>query len=176
MLKAIQNNREKIKMQELPIKYILDRGFHEVGHYFQELVKNKRMENKVAVHYNDINESLLFVECDIHGFPKIRYFEFLTIMGLPKLMSEDFASISETTTQVYKKCVEIREPEIIFKMENGTLFGENYYFMWRGEIRDKHEIPLEQLDIKYLTILAQEVIKKREPIILDDVIKNKLIK
>jgi hypothetical protein len=163
---------------DIPIKYILEKGFHEVGHYFEELLRNKRLiNNKVAVYYTDINESLLFVPCDIFGYPKIRYYEFITLMGFPKLMSFDELAIPEITTTVYKKCVEIREPEIFYKVASGnSIYGDNYFFMWKGEIRDKQEIPIDQLDVKYLMQLAQEAIKKREPIIIDEVIKNKLFK
>lgn len=162
---------------DIPIEYILKKGFNSVGKYFEELIENERLRERVAVHYSDINECILFVPCDIKGYPKVRYFEFLTMMGFPKMLSVDEPINYSDTVQVYKKCVEIREPEIFERVATSeSIFPETVFFMWKGEIRDKQEIPIEQLDVKYLMQLAQEAIKKREPIILDEVIKNKLIK
>ena len=163
-------------MIDIPLNYILDRGFHEVGRYFENLIKDQRISGKVAIYYTDFSDSILFAPCDTLGFPKVRYYEFLTMMGMPKLVS-DWTADTISTTQVFRKCVQVEEPLSYLRVPSDrTPFEETYFFMWRGRIMDKQEIKIEDLDVKYLLQLAQEAIKKREPIILDEVIKNKLIK
>ncbi|MGI5828438.1 MAG: hypothetical protein ACOX6V_05460 [Patescibacteria group bacterium] len=157
-------------------EYIYERGFHDLGDYFSNLIRDKRAEGKVAVMINDYTYSLLFTECDKRGYPKMRHLEYLTFMSYPTLnMSvEEFSPyISETT--VYRKEIEIEYPMCLFK--SGYDFMEQpWVFMWQGKIVNKQEVPPEKLDVKYLMKLAQEAVIKREGIILDDVSKNILIK
>lgn len=149
-----------------------------MGRWFQEEVKKQRINGKVPVIYSDINDSILYVPCNKKGIPNIRVWEFMTLMGLPKALDwTESTEYSPTDPQIYKKSVMINQPEIVFRVaETSNPLGEDYYFMWRGDLVDKQEIPIEQLDVKYLMRLAQEAIEKREPIILDEVTKHKLIK
>ena len=157
-------------------KYILERGFREVAKYFEEVVKNKRIDGKIPVLFTDFTDSIIYVPCDRQGYPKIRVYEFLTIMGQPKVVDELY-EIPFVNTQVYKKVVEIDQPEIYYMVNTSSAYmPKPYFFMWRGKLVDKQEIPVEQLDVKYLMKLTQEAIEKREPIILDEAVKNRLIK
>jgi hypothetical protein len=164
-------------MNNIPIEYIYNRGFHEVGNYFEEIIKGQRLNGKVAIHYTDFTDSILFAPCDELGYPKVRYYEFLTMMASPKLVMDFSSPTYMDSVQVFRKCVEVREPLSYLRVPSErSMFEDTYIFMWKGEIRNKQEMKVEELDVKYLMQLAQEAIQKREPIILDEVIKNKLIK
>ena len=165
------------QMNNIPLKYIYDRGFHEVAYWFKEKVANERAGGRIPVYYHDVVDSFVYVICDEQGYPQRPYWEFITMTGLPKLMPQDISTIPFAEVTYSKKVVKIDRPEVFYKVNDGiSIFGKDYFFLWNGELIDKQEIPVEQLDIKYLLKIAQEAIKKREPIILDEVTKNKLIK
>lgn len=164
-------------MNNIPLKYIYSRGFDEVAYWFKEKVANERVNKKVPVYYYDVVDSFIYVICDEQGYPQRPYWEFITMVGLPKIMPQDIGTIPFEDVTYSKKIVRITRPEVGYKVNDGiSMFGKDYFFLWNGDLVDRQEIPVEQLDIKYLLKIAQETIKKREPLILDEVIKNKLIK
>lgn len=161
---------------DIPEDYIVRYGTKEAGYYFAELFMQKRAEGKVAVLIDDFTTSFFFIECDKHGYPKRRYTDFLTYMAYPKLSAweENSSPVMDTST-VLKKTIEVESPLISYNFRP-TFYPTPYVFMWQGRILDKAEVPIESLDVSKLLRLAQEAVQKREGLIIDEVLKNKLIK
>lgn len=156
-------------------KNVLRKGFYEVAEYFRKLFEEERINHKVPVKINDRPmESLFFAECDITGVPKRMYYEFLTFNSPLKVFIEKQDLIVDNIS-VRRKAIQIERP-ILQTQLNWDMPYQVFYFLWEGRILDDIELDLADLDVKYLQQLSQEAIKKREPIILDEVIKNKLIK
>jgi|SRR6185312_4613437 len=157
-------------------RYVLEKGIYDTARYFSELMRDERIAGNVPVIVNERPmESWFFVPCDMHGIPKIMYYEFLTF-SMPKTAWTDGSDLMTVPDMaVHKKTIRIERPMRQVQMAIAG-FPETFYFLWEGELMDSVEMDLAKLDVKYLQQLSQEAIKRREPMILDEVIKNKLIK
>ena len=163
---------------EIPYKYIMDRGIRETEQWFGQIVRDQRLSHRVPIHYMDHSDCFIFVECDEIGNPMKTWYEFISFTGrMPKIVSVDEPINYLDTISYQKKVIAIDRPQVYLQIDNGMDFwGKVYKFLWEGKLEDKQELTLEQMDVKFLIKLTQEAIKKRQPIILDEVIKNKLIK
>jgi len=162
-------------MYDIPEDVIIQIGIKDTSRYFEELFLNKRIDNKVAVLVEDFATSLFFVECDKQGYPMRKQTDYLTFMENPFLTAEDDEPFLKEA-KVYKKTIEINKPLIYRNVMSQDIFPKPYFFLWEGIIVDKRELSIEELDVKRLLKLAQETIKNREGLIIDDVLKNRLIK
>lgn len=162
---------------DIPFEYILDRGIIETERWFGSIVKNQRLNNRVPIHYMDHSDCFIFVECDKIGNPQKPWYEFISFTGFSKIVSGSEPINYADMTTFHKKVISIKHPEIYVQTPGKfDFYGTVYKFLWEGILEDKQELTIEQMDVKYLIKLTQEAIEKRQPIILDEVIKNKLIK
>lgn len=152
-------------------------GIRETSQFFEDMFLQKRIDGKIPVLVEEFMTSFFFVICDKQGYPMRKYTDYLTFLENPFLVTE--GKEEETfmkETKVYKKTVRIERPLIYRQFGRPDFFDKPYFFLWEGKIVDKQEIPVEQLDIKQLLKLAQASIKNREGLIIDEVLKNQLLK
>jgi len=162
-------------MQDIPEEYIVKYGLHEAAHFWTEYLTEKRISGRVPVLVDDFMISLFFVECDRYGYPMRLHTDFLSFLENPSLASLVEGNAPPTTIDhVYKKTLRIEKP--ILTKQFGDYMSQPYVFMWEGTIVDKREVPIDSLDVKKLLRLAQEVVISREGLVVDEVLKNKLIK
>jgi len=148
-------------MQDIPEEYIIRMGIRQAGEHFAELFMEKWAERRVPVLIEDFTTSFYFIECDKYGYPMRKYTDYLSV-------------VDETT--VLKKTIEVEKPLILLRTSELDFMQRPRVFMWQGRIYDKAEVPIENLDVKKLLRLAQKAVQKREGLIIDEVLKNKLIK
>lgn len=148
----------------------------ETADYFSDKIEAERLQNKVPVLIKDNGiESIYFFPCNQYGMPTVRYLKFLSISSdMLKVISQPSDLSVMTNTFIDELCIYIEEPLIIMPVYEYT--QENYFGMWSGRIMSKSKIPIEKLDVSELMKLAQKAIEKREGIILDEVLSNKIIK
>jgi len=158
-------------------KYTIEKGIHRVGDYFADLIRKKRTENKVAVMVEDFMTSWFFVEADKNGYPTRRITDFISFIDNPirSLLDEGADPVADMQS-VQKRSLKIVKPLIYYICEYDFPVRRENVFLWEGEIVDTRDVPIEQLDIKQLMKLAQKAIKNREGLIIDEVLKNRLIK
>lgn len=156
-------------------EYVLRKGCYEVANYFKDLFSQKRIDGKVAVMVEDYTTSFFFMPCDKFGYPKYREQRYLSFIDTHLRCFEECADPYCDISKVTQKTIIVRKP-LIFQEVNFNYSPEHYIFLWEGEMVDSKEIPIGELDIKQLMKLTQSAIEKREGIIIDEVLKNKLIK
>lgn len=161
---------------DIPIEHVIRRGMYEVAQYFRDLIEKERFNNRVPVLVKERPlKTIFFVPCDVFGLPKIRYYEFLTFNYPKKMMIQDQDVLSVDNMSVVKKTIRIQSP-LIMSNYGYDYPPQTFYFMWEGEIMETIKLDKSDLNVSTLLSLAQEAIKKREPLLLDEVSKNKLIK
>lgn len=163
-------------MQEIPFEYIQKYGIRETADFFAELLMKKRMSGYVPVLVEDFLTSFLFVEADVIGRPKKRYHQSLSFLGLPKMMTEMSEISPYDTTTVLRKEFEIEKPLVYYEFRPNWEPGEMTIFLWSGRLVSQREVPISSLDVKELLKLSQEVIRKRDGIIMNEAFVNSFIK
>lgn len=162
-------------MSEIPKEIILRHAANEASKYFANRIETERKENKVAVLIRNLMDSLFFLPCNENGYPDYHQFNSLYIPTMELAMPIDMNK--------KPKFVDITAEEIQVIVEKPLIF--NHYdswdrtpviFMWEGRCMNRSRIPIEKLNVKELMIVAQNAIKKREGLILDEVLKNKIYK
>lgn len=153
---------------------ILKDASYEIGAYFANKITEERIHGKVAILVQDQLYSLYFIACDEYGFPKYR-----DIQVISRLLLNDILAISknsnpiEITREVETIHIDIQRPLML----NSTSWDiRPYVYMWEGRITGKEKIPLKDLEVSELLKIAQETIKNREGLVIDEAIKNKIYK
>ena len=160
---------------DIPEDYIYHYGLRAVGDYFAQWFMDTRASGKVGILVKEFTWSFFFTECDNHGYPQRRYTDYLTFMDNPKIMDIGADPMLDEI-KVYKKTIEVDKPIIVYDFRPNFYPESPYVFLWEGRVVNKEEVPIEKLDVKQLLKLAQEAVRNREGLILDEVLKNKLIK
>lgn len=157
-------------------KYIRLMGIRKVSEYFSDMLCSKWPEKKIPILVEDsLRTEVWYEDCDDLGRPRRKYIETLTFSGISAMMWTENTAPDFSTCTAYKNEIEIMYP-LVYQENHFNYFPETQYFLWKGETRSKKEIPIERLNVSELMKVAQEVVRKREGIVLDDVLKNKLIK
>lgn len=157
---------------DVPREVIFRHAFGVAAKFFAEKIEQERREGKVAVLVKDFTHSLFFMPCKDNGYPQNYYLKTLHIPRIaPILMVSDIESmpdlqVEELTVTVERPLLsqsyDYREPPIVF--------------MWEGRVADRTRVPIENLDVGELMRAAQVAIGKREGLIVDEVLKNKIYK
>lgn len=150
-------------------------GAYEVGNYFKEFFLQKRANGLVPIMVDDFTTSFYFMPCDINGVPKRSSYEYLTFRN-SKITDFNSGSPTIDMGNITKKEIVIDRPLIGRSFAFGYEPMEYFYFLWSGRVVENQDIPIGDLDIKKLMKLAQNAIEKREGLIIDEVLKNRLIK
>lgn len=146
----------------------------EIARFFGEMYGKRREAGLVPICIDDKQfMKFYFIPCDENGYPKMHYIDFME-MDTPRLAAvAEGSQVDFSTATFHKTSVYIRAP----------LISQQYYidaspyptvFMWEGKIMNKETIPIEKLNVSELMKLAQETIKLREGLIIDEVAKSKL--
>lgn len=160
-------------MNEIPLEVLVRHASHEVGKFFAEKVEKKRAEGYVAVLVSDFTDNLYFMKCDKNGYPNAHMFNYMTFdsLSLTAISMNSVPSMSTMSVEEVSICI-----------EKPLLTGRYDYrerpavFLWEGRQMSKHKIPLEKLNVSELMKLAQQVIKDREGLVIDEALKNKIYK
>jgi len=155
--------------------YQLKKACAMVSDYFKQEIEERIMDNKVPVLVKDFVTSFYYLDCDDYGYPKNRDLTYLSFSS-PCVISQDFSTVENMT--IMKKRVIAQRPMIVQQWgEYGFIGNEKpRVFLWEGQIVENKELPVEQLDVKYLQQLAQKCIENREGLYLDEALTNRLIK
>lgn len=161
-------------MDRVPREVLRRHSIKEIGNFFGELLEKRMASGLVPVCIDSKGFlKFYFMPCDSNGYPKTPYMDFVE-MDTPR-----YASVTEgeppdfSTATFHKTSIYIR----------GPLISQQYYlestpyptvFMWDGEVMNRETIPIERLNVSELMKLAQETIRLREGLIIDEAIRNKL--
>lgn len=158
-------------MQLPPKEVLLRQSFHEIGNYFAELFSKKTQSGQVPICVEDSQfTKFYFVPCNEWGYPLRPYIDFLE-METPLAWVKEGEELDFATATYNKTTLTIDRPIL------SQQFNFDYrpiVFMWNGRILNKKVVPIEQLNVAELMKLAQESIKLREGLIIDEAMKNKL--
>lgn len=160
-------------MNEIPLEVLVRHASREVGNFFAEKVEKKRAEGYVAVLVSDFTDNLYFLRCDKNGYPDTYRFNYMTFdsISVATLAADSLPSVSSMTVDEVSIC-----------LEKPLLTGRYDYrerpavFLWEGRQISKKKIPLEKLNVSELMKLAQQVIKDREGLVIDEAFRNKIYK
>ena len=159
-------------MYEIPKEVIYRHAFREAAEYFAEKLEKRRRAGYVAVLVEGAYETMYFMPCNTDGYPDSYR---LMTLELPSLSVMSFSE-SETPPFESMTCyqVEIRLEKPLLAQS----FGPGYpcVFMWSGRRMGKDRVPIEELNVKELMIAAQNAVKSREGLVIDEALKNKIYK
>lgn len=158
-------------------KECLDRrALTEVSRFFTDKFINHWKKNEVTVLVEDFSTSLYYLPCDQYGFPTYREFKSIIFDPLSLTAICDDFSFPVETVNIEEIVVIAERPMLVYQHMTcgGGHNPKQYVYLWSGRIMSRSKVPLEKLDVKYLMKLAQEAIKKREGLIINEVIENRL--
>lgn len=160
-------------MDRIPLEVLIRHASKEIGNFFADKVEEERRNGKVAILVEDFTNSLYFMKCDRHGYPDYHHFNYMTFDSI-SLMAINDGSIPKTSTMtVEETSIMIEKPMLSQRYD---YMDKPYVFMWFGRKMSKQKIPLEKLNVSELMKIAQEVIKNREGLVIDEAMKNKIYK
>jgi len=161
-------------MDNVPTEVIYRHAFSKVAEFFTGRIEEKRRNGRVAVLVDSPEDTIYYIECNKDGYPNYVFFKTL---HLPQLSQPSAISIeSEPTLET------IIVEEITIQVEQPLVFTNYYWqqtpiiFMWKGRRAEKHNLPIEKLNVSELLRVVQTAIKNREGLIVDEVLKNKIYK
>lgn len=154
---------------------LIKRGIYSVADYFRELFLKERLGGNVAVIVKDYTTSFFFMPCDKFGYPKYREQRYLSFIDTHIKLYEEGSNPSVDMGKVIQKTIVVKYP-LIHQEIAYNFPSEHFIFLWEGEMVDSREISAEDLDVRKLMELTNNAIEKREGIIIDEVLKNRLIK
>lgn len=161
-------------MERVPLEMIVRHACRQVGDFFAEQVEKKRREGSVAILVEDFTNSVYYMPCDVYGYPNFHTFNYMTYdsLSVTVLNQGQYAStdISRTVEEV---SIMIERPMLTQRYD---WQDKPYVFMWSGRKISSRKIPLEKLNVSELMKIAQEVVKSREGLVIDEAIKNKIYK
>lgn len=161
-------------MDRIPLEVIIRHASDEVGRYFAEQVERERKNGRVAVLVEDFTNSLFFMPCNEQGYPNYHQFNFMTYDSLSvTVMNEGVYTPSDVSRTVEEVSVMIDKPLLAERFDWQL---PPYVFLWRGRKTSSKKIPLEKLNVSELMKLAQEVVKSREGLVIDEAMRNKIYK
>lgn len=164
-------------MSEVPKEYLVAKASRKFADYFSEKFLCNWNTGRVPVVIDDVFTSFYFFPCDDHGFPKAHNFHSIEIQT-PLASTGTFEEMMSQQIDVLKVEVSIESPMLVMQDHDAWWdpHGKPYVFMWQGRKRNGTKIPVSELNVKELMILAQKAIQSREGIILDEATKNKIYK
>lgn len=161
-------------MQRVPKEVLIRHSIAEIARFFGDLYGKKRESGLVPVCTDDKNFlKFYFVPCDENGYPKIRYIDFME-MDTPKYMAVQEGSSLDFSSATFRKTTLCIESPLLSQQYYLESYPYPTVFMWNGKILNTETIPIERLNVKELMRLAQETVKLREGLIIDEAAKNKL--
>jgi hypothetical protein len=159
-------------MDRVPLEVIIRHACHKIGDYFAEQAEKERKNGKVAILVEDFTNSLFYMPCDEHGYPNFHHFNYMTFDSLSMIAIQN-QEMPSTPMTIKEVSIMIDRPMLTQRMD----WQERpYVFMWSGKKMTTREIPLEKLNVSELMKLAQEVVKSREGLVIDEAMKNKIYK
>lgn len=158
---------------EVPREVIFRHAFSVAAKYFAERFEEERRGGRVPVLVKEMYDSLYFLPCNERGYPD--YF-MLKSMELPRL--EAFLTMGD----IDKVPTSITAHEVTIMVEK-PLLAQSYdwqqppiVFMWEGRRMGTERIPMEKLNVSELMRVAQVAVQKREGLVIDDALRNKIYK
>lgn len=155
---------------DIPRGVIFRHAFSKSAEYFASDIENKRRSGQVAVLVKHFGEMLFYIPCTDDGYPN--WYQYKTIYT-PMMWQADAQSAINETITVEELTVIVDKPIVSFRYDytRGPIV-----FMWQGTISQREKVPIEKLNVSELMKLAQLAVVKREGLILDKAIENKLYK
>lgn len=160
-------------MYDVPKEVIYRYAFRQAAEYFAEKLENKRKSGYVAVLVEGAYETMYFMPCDERGYPD--NYRLMTL-ELPALSVKNFSDFEKPNFEMMT-CyqVEIRVERPMLSQSFGPS-GYPHVFMWSGRRMGEDRVPIEKLNVKELMIAAQNAVKSREGLVIDEALKNKIYK
>lgn len=160
-------------MYDVPKEVVYRYAFRKASDYFAEKLEKKRREGYVAVLVEGAYETMYFMRCNDDGYPDTHR---LMTLELPALSVKSFSDYEEVPYEMMT-CyqVEIRVETPLLTQSFGPT-GYPCVFMWSGRRMGEDRVPIEKLNVKELMIVAQNAVKSREGLVIDEALKNKIYK
>ena len=160
-------------MDRVPLEVIIRHTSREVGNFFAEKVEKERTGGKVAILVEDFTNSLYFMPCDKYGYPNMHHFKYMIFDSLSLQVLNTGEVPKASTMTVEEVSIMIERPMLTQRYD---WQDRPYVFLWYGRKISSSKIPLEKLNVSELLKLAQEAVKSREGLVIDEAIKNKIYK
>jgi hypothetical protein len=162
-----QSEREK--------QYILNRGASMVADYFRNKIIDHYSRGMVAILVKTFIDGLYFMPCDERGYPNMAQFRTVEFRSLAAFIVDD-GSIPNEPITVEEYTVMVEKPLVMANIPDFDEWTRRpQVFLWEGRVVDRQKVQLETMDVKKLILLAQEAIKRREGLIIDVAIDNKMV-
>lgn len=160
-------------MDRIPLEMVIRHASKEVGNFFADKVEEERRNGKVAILVEDFTNSLYFMKCDKYGYPDMHHFNYMTFDSVSLATLNDGAIPNTASMTVEEVSIMIDKPMLSQRYD---WQDKPYVFLWFGRKMSRSKIPLEKLNVSDLMKIAQESIKNREGLIIDEAMKNKIYK
>ena len=161
-------------MDRVPKEVILRHAAKEASRYFADRIEEERRGGRVAVLVKNFVDGLFFLPCKENGYPDYYYQKTIHIPQIsPILMVSDIDSLATADITVEELTIMVEKPILSYSYdwrEPPTVF------MWEGRVMDRVRLPIEKLNVAELMRAAQVAIQKREGLIVDEALKNKIYK
>lgn len=161
-------------MHDVPLEVIIRHACRNIGDYFAEQAEKERKNGKVAILVEDFTNSIYYMPCDKYGYPNFHTFNFMTYASLgATVLNQGQYTQNSVSSSVEEVSIMIERPMLSQRYD---WTDKPYVFMWSGRKISSRKIPLEKLNVSELMKLAQESIKNREGLVIDEALKNKIYK
>lgn len=161
-------------MDQIPLEVLVRHASRKVGDFIAKKVEEERKNNKVAILVEDFTYSFYFMDCDKYGYPKMYQFKYMTFDSLNLMAMKDYDySTTPVTMSVDEVSIYIESPMLTQRYDWEQ---RPVVFLWKGRKISSQKIPIEKLDVSELMKLAQQAIKNREGLVIDEALKNKIYK
>jgi hypothetical protein len=161
-------------MERIPLEVLVRHASQKVGDYLAKQVEEERRRSRVAILVEDFTNSFYFMDCDEYGYPKFHQFNYMTFDSLALMAIQNVGETPNASTMTVEEVsIYIESPMLTQRYD----WEERpVVFLWRGRKMSSRKIPLEQLNVSELQKLAQQAIKNREGLVIDEAFKNKIYK
>ncbi len=160
-------------MYDVPKEVVYRYAFRKAAEYFAEKLESKRKSGLVAILVEGAYETMYYMPCDEMGYPNS--YRTMTL-ELPSLTVKSFSDFKEPPYEMMT-CyqVEIRVERPLLSQSFGST-GYPHVFMWSGRRMGEDRVPIEKLNVKELMVAAQNAVRSREGLVINEALKNKIYK
>jgi len=161
-------------MDRIPLEVIVRHASRKVGDFFAEQVEKERLNGRVAILVEDFTNSLYFMRCNENGYPNFHQFNYMTFDSINvAILNQGEIPSTPVSMTVEEVSIMIEKPLI---SQQYNYDGYPVVFLWKGRRISSRKIPLDKLNVSELQKLAQQAIKNREGLIIDEAMSNKIYK
>lgn len=156
---------------EVPREVIYRHAYSVAAKYFAERFEEERRSGRVPVLIKEMYDALYFIQCNERGYPTSYQMKALELPRLSAFLTEGDMTAMPSLT-VHEVSLWVHKPLLTQTYD----MREPIVFLWEGKRMDTQNVPIEKLNVSELMRVAQLAVQRREGLVIDDALRNKVYK